>query len=155
MLHLRSHSLTGVWSQGSPTPLNLTRIFATAANSSAPPPLPPLPKVEVKWDTYTCKFSLTSTMAQVFENGKVVVTIQTMNGDQKILPLPGTDSEKMTKSFEDYKAFYTRSHSADTAPAPAAQPSAAAVTHGDVTGPALGVILGRPKSDACFGDSLR
>jgi hypothetical protein len=122
-------SLTGVWSQGSPTPLNLTRISATAADSSAPaPPLPPMPKAEVKWDTYTYKFSLTGTMAQVFENGKVVGTILTMNGDQKILPLPGTDSEKMTKSFEDYKAFYTRSHSAETAAAPAAQPSAAAVT---------------------------
>ena len=123
-------SLTGVWSQGSPTPLNLTRISTTAAAStSAPaPPLPPMPKAEVKWDTYTYKFGLTGTMAQVFENGKLVGTILTMNGNQQVIPLPGTDSEKMTKSFEDYKAFYARSHSAETAAVPAAQPSAAAVT---------------------------
>ena len=123
-------SLTGVWSQGSPTPLNLTRISATAtANTSAPaPPLPPMPRADVKWDTYTYKFSLTGTMAQVFENGKVVGTILTMNGDQKILPLPGTDTEKMTRSFEDYKAFYARSHSAEAAAVPTAQPSAPAVT---------------------------
>lgn len=94
-----------------------------------------MPKAEVKWDDYTYKFSLTGTMAQVFQNGKVVGSILTMNGDQKILPLPGSDSEKMTKSFEDYKAFYARGHSADTgaasanaAAAPAAQPTAPAAT---------------------------
>jgi len=130
-------SLSGMWSQGTPTPLTVTRVSATsAANTSAPaPPLPAMPKAEVKWDDYTYKFSLTGTMAQVFQNGKVVGSILTMNGDQKILPLPGSDSEKMTKSFEDYKAFYARGHSADTgaasanaAAAPAAQPTAPAAT---------------------------
>jgi hypothetical protein len=151
-------SLTGVWSQGSPTPLNLASISATAAaNSSAPaPPLPPMPKAKVTWDTYTYKFSLTGTMAQVFENGKVVGTILTMNGDQKILPLPGTDAEKMTKSFEDYKAFYTRRHSAETCCcARRATIGGRYHTDSDVTRPALGVIFSRPQSDACFGDSLR
>jgi hypothetical protein len=123
-------SLTGIWSQGTPTPLNLTRVSATAAaNASAPaPPLPPMPKAEVKWDTYTYKFSLTGTSAQIFESGKVVGTILTMNGDQRVLPLPGTDSERMTKSFEDYKAFAARSHSAETAAVPAAQPPAPGAT---------------------------
>jgi hypothetical protein len=116
-------SLTGIWSQGTPTPLNLTRVSTTAAaNTASPaPPLPPMPKAEVKWDAYTYKFSLTGTSAQIFENGKVVGTILNMNGDQRVLPLPGTDSEKMTKSFEDYKAFAARSHSGETATAPATQ----------------------------------
>jgi hypothetical protein len=120
-------SLTGIWSQGTPTPLNLSRVSTTAATTtSAPaPPLPPMPKAEVKWDDYTYKFGLTGTMAQVFQNGKLVGTILTMNGDQKILPLPGTDSEKMTKSFDDYKAFYARSHSGETAAVPATQTPAA------------------------------
>jgi len=141
-------SLTGVWSQGSPTPLNLTRVSTTAAAStSAPaPPLPPMPKAEVKWDTYTYKFSLTGTMAQVFENGKVVGTILTMNGNQQVIPLPGTDSEKMTKSFEDYKAFYARSHSAETAAAPATQPSAPAATP-------TATLSGRPAASFSAGPS--
>jgi len=131
-------SVAGMWSQGTPTPLTVTRVSATsAASTSAPaPPLPAMPKAEVKWDDYTYKFSLTGTMAQVFQNGKVVGSILTMNGDQRILPLPGTDSEKMTKSFEDYKAFYARSHGGDsggasapaTAAAPASQPPAPAAT---------------------------
>ena len=130
-------SVSGMWSQGTPTPLTVTRVSATSAASMAPPapPLPPMPKAEVKWDTYTYKFSLTGTMAQVFENGKVVGSILTMNGDQRILPLPGTDSEKITKSFEDYKAFYARSHSVDTAgtsasstAAPVSQPPASDAT---------------------------
>src|SRR5215469_5634636 len=91
--------------------------------------------------------------AQVFQNDKVVGSILTMNGDQKILPLPGADSEEMTKSFEDYKAFYARSHSADSggtsassAAAPAAQPAAPATTPTTCdAGPPLAFIHSRPK----------
>ena len=126
-----SSSVSGMWSQGTPTPLTVTRMATTASGatpSAAPaPPLPPMPKAEVKWDTYTYKFNLTGTAAQVFENGKVIGSILTMNGDQRILPMPGTDSEKATKSFEDYKAFYARSHSGETASAPAT-PTAAPAT---------------------------
>jgi hypothetical protein len=141
-------SVSGMWSQGTPTPLTVTRASATStASASAPAPaLPAMPKAEVKWDDYTYKFTLTGTMAQVFQNGKVVGSILTMNGDQRILPLPGTDSEKMTKSFEDYKAFYARGHSADTAStsagsaaAPATQPAAPATA-------AATTMPGRPTS---------
>ena len=134
-------SVSGMWSQGTPTPLTVTRVSATSvASTSAPaPPLPPMPKAEVKWDTYVYKFNLTGTAAQIFENGKVVGTILTMNGDQKALPLPGTDAEKMTKSFEDYKAFAARSHSTETAAAPAAPPPAPSA-------PPAPTVPGRPSS---------
>jgi hypothetical protein len=104
-------SLTGMWSQGSPMPLNFTRTAATA-NTPAPAGIPP-PQAgnsEVKWDDYTFKFDRSGTMAQVFEGSKVVGTILTMNGQQQVIPLPGTDSDKLKKSFDDYKAFTARSH---------------------------------------------
>ena len=93
-------------------------------------------------------------MAQVFEGGKVVGTILTMNGDQQVLPLPGTDSDKLKKSFADYKAFNARSHGG----------SSSAVDHNDsaivcTTGifSCNNIILGAcdRKRDACLGDSLR
>ena len=56
-------------------------------------------------------------MAQVFEGGKVVGTILTMNGDQQVVPIPGTDSDKLKKSFADYKAFNARSHGGSSSPA--------------------------------------
>ena len=133
-------SLTGVWSQGgSPTPLTLNRVTAATAASVAPSaPAVPTPNAVVKWDDYTYKFDLSGTMAQVFEGGRVVGTILTMNGQQRILPVPGTDATKMTKSFEDYQAFNARSHgggeSAMVAPPPsppatnATTPAAAAYT---------------------------
>jgi hypothetical protein len=128
-------SLTGVWSQGTPTPLTLTRVTAaTAAGAAAASaPAAPTPNAEVKWDDYTYKFDRSGLMAQVFEGGKVVGTILNMNGQQRILPLPGTDSAKMTKSFEDYQAFSARSHAgstsaAATTPAPNAATTTAATT---------------------------
>jgi hypothetical protein len=141
-------SVSGMWSQGTPTPLTVTRISATsAASTSAPaPPLPAMPKAEVKWDTYAYKFGLTGTSAQVFENGKVVGSILTMNGDQRILPLPGTDSEKMTKSFEDYKAFYARSHSGDTASTSASSAAAPAAQPAAIAAAATPAMPGRPSS---------
>jgi len=121
-------SLSGVWSQGSPMPLNLTRVTAAPASSAAveSPPLPPNPHAVVKWDDYTFKYSITGTSAQVFEGDKVVGTILTMNGDQRMIPIPGTDSTKLMKSFDDYKAFAARSHSGSSTVATAAAPPAPA-----------------------------
>jgi hypothetical protein len=129
-------SLTGVWSQGTPTPLTLNRVTAATAASAVPSaPAAPTPNAVVKWDDYTYKFDLSGTMAQVFEGGKVVGTILNVNGQQRILPLPGTDATKMTKSFEDYQAFNARSHGAGTTVAaatssavPAATPAATTYT---------------------------
>ncbi len=105
-------TLSGMWNQGSPVPLNLTRVAsANAANAATrSAPSAPASAGEVKWDDYVFKFNPSGTMAQVFEGGKVVGTILTMNGDQQVLPLPGTDSDKLKKSFADYKAFNARSH---------------------------------------------
>lgn len=119
-------TLSGMWNQGSPVPLNLTRV-ATASSSAAASQAGP---GEVKWDDYVFKFNPSGTMAQVYEGGKVVGTILTMNGEQRVVPLPGTDGDKLKRSFEDYKAFAARSHSgsssaaatATTAAAPPAQP---------------------------------
>jgi hypothetical protein len=122
-------SLTGVWSQGTPTPLTLNRVTAaTAANAARSAPAAPTPNAVVKWDDYTYKFDRSGTMAQVFEGGKVVGTILNVNGQQRILPLPGSDATKMTKSFEDYQAFSARSHSDGSSPAPTAPASTAATT---------------------------
>jgi len=128
-------TLSGMWSQGMPMQLNLTRITAANGTSAAANVvLPPQPGVgEVKWDDYIFKYNQLGTMAQVFEGGKVVGTILTMNGDQRVLPMPGSDAEKMTKSFEDYKAFAVRSHGGSSSAgaatsAPAAQPGPAVAT---------------------------
>jgi hypothetical protein len=130
-------TLSGMWSQGMPMQLNLTRVTAaSAASAAANTVLPPRPGVgEVKWDDYTFKYNQMGTMAQVFEGGKVVGTILAMNGDQRVIPVPGTDADKLTKSFEDYKAFAARSHSGSStatastaAPLPAGQPAPSAET---------------------------
>jgi hypothetical protein len=70
---------------------------------------------EVKWDDYIFKFLPGGQMAQVLQGGKVVGTILTMNGEQKILPIvPEPDAPKLKKSFEDYKPFSARSHSGNS-----------------------------------------
>jgi hypothetical protein len=67
----------------------------------------------IKWDDYVFKFQSTGQMAQVFDNnGKIVGSILAMNGDLQVIPLPGTDEDKLKKSFADWKAFNARSHSA-------------------------------------------
>ncbi len=109
-------SLSGTWSQGSPMPLNFTRIATTGTATSTAPASQAGPG-EVKWDDYIFKFNPSGTMAQVFEGGKVVGTILTMNGEQQVIPLPGTDADKLKKSFDDYKAFSARSHSQNGSPA--------------------------------------
>ena len=108
-------SLSGTWSQGSPVPLNFTRSTAADATSTrdatsgAPPPQAGV--TDVKWDDYTFRFIGSGQSAQVYEGGKIVGTILTMNGEQQVIPLPGIDSDKLKKSFDDYKAFTARSHS--------------------------------------------
>jgi hypothetical protein len=71
-----------------------------------------------------------------------------MNGEQQVIPLPGTDADKLKKSFEDYKAFNARSHAASNStatptPAPPGgqqQGPTAASTPADGTGAtALGI----------------
>ena len=117
-------SLTGMWNQSSPVPLNFTRSAATSMSPSTAGTSPPQAgNSEVKWDDYTFKYNQTGTVAQVFEGGKVVGTILTMNGEQQVIPLPGTDSEKLKKSFDDYRAFSARSHAGgNSTGTPAAAP---------------------------------
>ena len=144
-------TLTGMWNQGSPMQLNFTRSAAgnaanTPANSAAPPQAG---NAEVKWDDYIFKFNPYGTGAQVFEGGKVVGAIVTVNGGQQVLPMPGTDADKLKKSFADYQAFNARSHvgsnpapvvAATASPAPAASsastsPSATAEENAPAAGP--------------------
>ena len=75
----------------------------------------------VKWDDYTFKFLTTGQSAQVFDSsGKVVGTILLMNSELQALPMPGTDEEKLRKSFADWKSFYARSQSPRGASGPVA-----------------------------------
>jgi hypothetical protein len=115
-------TLTGMWNQGSPMPLNLTRSAMTTASAApASAPARPTPNAEVKWDDYIFKFDRSGTMAQVFEGGKVIGTILTMNGQQQVLPIvTGAEADKLKKSFDDYQAFNARSHGASSSPAVAA-----------------------------------
>jgi hypothetical protein len=85
---------------------------------------------EVKWDDYVFKFIPGGSMAQVYQGGKLVGTIVTVNGQQRVMALPGTDSAKLQKSYQDYQAFNARSHgetpaattSVDSAAAPSGTP---------------------------------
>jgi hypothetical protein len=62
-------------------------------------------------------------MAQVYQGGKLVGTIVTVNGQQRVMAMPGTDSVKLQKSYQDYQAFNARSHGETP---PAATPAASA-----------------------------
>jgi hypothetical protein len=132
-------ALSGTWNQGAPMPLNLTRVVA-GAGGPAPTLASGPPGGQVSWDDYTFKFDASGNMAQVFEGGKVVGTILAMNGDLRVLPMPGTDADKLRKSFDDYKAFASRSHSpggtATVAAAPPAVPAPGAVPRPGFTRPA-------------------
>ena len=151
------NSLSGMWNQGSPMPLNFTRVTGSSGtNGESGSALPPVKgSGDVKWDDYTFKFDRSGTMAQVFESGKVVGTILTVNGQQRVIAMPGTDATKLQKSFDDYRAFSARNHSADTPVAatgpgaapvivPAATPAAPAVAS---AGAALG-LQNNGKADA-------
>ncbi len=133
-------SLTGMWNQGSPLPLNFTRIAANTASPAAngtpqSQGRPQMGASEVKWDDYTFKFIRTGTAAQVFEGNKIVGTILTMNGELQVIPMPGTDADKLKKSFEDYKAFSARSHGGSNSSAtPTTAPPSAAQQEGSAGG---------------------
>ncbi len=79
----------------------------------------------IKWDDYTFKFLAGGQMAQVLTaDGKVIGSILMMNGELRVLPLPGPDGDKLKKSFEDWKTYEKRAHPASGAsatPAPAGQ----------------------------------
>jgi hypothetical protein len=128
-------TLTGVLNQGRPMALNLTRVAATATSAAGPSAASfsaaAAPKGDVTWDDYTFKFDATGRSAQVLEGGKLVGMIHTMNGEQQVMALPGTDADKLKKSFADYKAFSAANHSETAAAmtpasAPAAAPAAVA-----------------------------
>ncbi len=116
------NSLSGMWNQGSPVALTFTRIASAGPGTSVTEvsSAPVTGTGEVRWDDYIFKFDQSGTTAQVFEGGKIVGTILTINGQQRVLPLPGTDAAKLQRSFEDYKAFAARAHSNSTPPENAA-----------------------------------
>jgi hypothetical protein len=88
----------------------------------------------IKWDDYTYKFLNTGQMAQVLNSdGKVVGTILSMNGELQMMPLPGPDSDKLKKSFDDWKSYEKRAHggsATSAAPAAPASPAARAAAAG-------------------------
>ena len=105
------NSLSGMWSQGTtPMPLNFTRSSgasqdgATFGHPGANAP------GEVKWDDYVFKFLPGGNMVQAYQSGKLAGTIVTVNGQQQVIALPGTDSAKLQKSYQDYQTFNARSH---------------------------------------------
>ena len=108
-------TLTGVWNQGRPMALNLTRVAGTARALRRPSAASSAPAAaasgDVTWDDYTFKFDASGRTAQVLEGGKLVGMIHTMNGEQQVMPLPGTDADKLKKSFADYKAFNASNNS--------------------------------------------
>ena len=104
----------------------------------------------VKWDDYTFKFQSTGQMAQVFgSDGKVAGTILMMNGDLQVLPLPGTDEEKLKKSFADWKSFYARSHSGG-----GSSGGGAAAPGASVSGPSSGGMAAAATSGSGGGPSV-
>jgi hypothetical protein len=124
-------TLTGVWNQGRPMALNLTRVAGTTASTASPGATPaspvgaassPATSGDVTWDDYVFKFDPSGRTAHVLESGRLVGMIHTMNGVQQVMPLPGADADKLKKSFEDYKAFNASNHSGNIA---AATPAAA------------------------------
>lgn len=116
-------SLSGMWSQGAnPMQLNFTRSSSGSQNVATPRPASVNAQGEVKWDDYVFKFLPGTGMAQVYQGGKVVGTILTVNGQQRVIALPGTDSAKLQKSYQDYQTFNARSHG-DAPPATATEPT--------------------------------
>jgi hypothetical protein len=136
------NSLSGMWSQGTnPMPLNFMRSSGGSQGGGPSGPAGENAQGEVKWDDYVFKFLPGGNMAQVYQGGKLVGTIVTVNGQQQVMAFPGTDSAKLQKSYQDYQTFNARSHgdasSATTAaattapsPIPTASPMGPAATPG-------------------------
>lgn len=97
-------TLAGMWNQATPSPMNFTRQPSAAVVQQAPPS-------EVHWDDYTFKFIQGGTMVQALQNGKLVGTIVTRKGEERVIPVPGSDAQALQKSYDDYRVFAARSHS--------------------------------------------
>ncbi len=124
------NSLSGMWSQGgagSPMTLNFTRSTAASQGGGAAGQAGANAQGEVKWDDYTFRFLPGGNITQVFQGGKLVGTIITVNGQERVVAQPGTDSARLQKSYSDYQAFNARSHGE---PAPAAAMVVAGATGG-------------------------
>jgi len=133
------NSLSGMWSQGAAAPMALTFTRGTGASQG---PAGANAQGEVKWDDYTFRFLPGGNMTQVFQGGRLVGTILTLNGQERVVPQPGTDSAKLQKSYDDYQAFNARSHGE---PAPAA-PAVAAGAPGGVA-PSAGAPAAAPGAE--------
>ncbi len=120
------NSLSGMWSQagGPPMALNFTRSTGAAQSGGTAGPAGVNAQGEVKWDDYTFRILPGGQMTQVFQGGKLVGTVLTMNGQERVVAQPGTDSAKLQKSYDDYRAFNARSHGEP--PPAAASPGGAA-----------------------------
>jgi hypothetical protein len=118
------NALSGMWSQGGAAPmaLNFTRSTGVSQGGGAAGPAAANAQGEVKWDDYTFRFLPGGSVTQVFQGDKLVGTILTMNGQERVVAQPGADSAKLQKSYDDYQAFNRRSHGE---PAPAAPTVAA------------------------------
>ncbi len=124
-------TLSGMWSQGAnPMTLNFTRISGNSQSGTTSGPESVNTPGEVKWDDYVFKFISGANAAQAYQGGKLVGTIVTVNGQQRVIAMPGTDSAKLQKSYQDYQTFNARSHGE----APSASTTAAATA--PVAGPA-------------------
>jgi hypothetical protein len=141
------NTLSGMWSQGAATPvaLNFTRSTGTSQGGGSAGPAGANAQGEVKWDDYTFRFLPGGTMTQVFQGGKLVGTILTMNGQERVVAQPGTDSAKLQKSYDDYQAFNARSHGE---PAPTAATVAAGAPDGMAPSAAASAVAAgaEPKS---------
>ena len=127
------NSLSGMWSQGGAAPmaLNFTRSTGASPGGAAAGQPGANAQGEVKWDDYTFRFLPGGSMTQVFQGGRLAGTILTMNGQERVVAQPGTDSAKLQKSYDDYLAFNARSHGE---PAPAAATVAAGAPGGMAPG---------------------
>jgi hypothetical protein len=104
------NSLSGMWSQGAnPMPLNFTRSSGDSQGGATFGPAGGNAQGDVKWDDYVFKFISGGNMVQAYQGGKLVGTIVTMNGQQRVIALAGTDSAKLQKSYQDYQTFNARS----------------------------------------------
>jgi hypothetical protein len=118
-------ALSGMWNQGQPTPLNFTRITPAGPAGATQAPSGP---GEVRWDDYIFKIIQPGMMVQAFQGGKMVGTIITVNGQERVMPIPPNDGEKLKKSYDDYVAFTARSHGGAPPPAATAPTQAVAMT---------------------------
>ena len=106
------NSLSGMWTQGTnPMPLNFTRTTGGPQGGATSGPADANAQEDVKWDDYVFKFIPGGNIVQVYQGSKLVGTIVTMNGQQRVIALlPGIDSAKLQKSYQDYQTFNARSH---------------------------------------------